>query len=179
MKLLKTICAVSLLAASSIASADATFSNEITVDDNVGYNYFSVAADMTDVSVESFAWDNVNFMDSDMFVFEWNNGVIGALVGENDDNGGLGTSSSGLDSYVEMTLNAGSYVVAVSDYNLNEQDARDGFNTNIDMYSGRYSTYDVVVLGQGVSAVPEPSVLALMFGGLGLVGLMARRSRKA
>jgi len=29
-----------------------------------------------------------------------------------------------------------------------------------------------------VSAVPEPSVLALMLGGLGFVGFMAARSRK-
>ncbi len=40
--------------------------------------------------------------------------------------------------------------------------------------SSRNTDYD----GPYISAVPEPSVLALMFGGLGLVGLMAYRSKK-
>ena len=41
---------------------------------------------------------------------------------------------------------------------------------------GAYGTYDVDAV---LAPVPEPSTLGLMFGGMGLVGLMAYRARKA
>lgn len=41
---------------------------------------------------------------------------------------------------------------------------------------GTYGTYDIDAV---LAPVPEPSTLGLMFGGLGLVGLLAYRSRKA
>lgn len=61
-----------------------------------------------------------------------------------------------------------SYILPAGDYTINlSGDFGDGFG-------GAYA------LGAQVLApVPEPSTLGLMFGGLGLVGLLAYRSRKA
>ena len=45
-------------------------------------------------------------------------------------------------------------------------------------YGGVYFQSTEYGMGPFISAVPEPSTLGLMFGGLGLVGLMAYRSKK-
>ncbi|GKT12877.1 MAG: hypothetical protein ISEC1_P1868 [Thiomicrorhabdus sp.] len=63
-------------------------------------------------------------------------------------------------------------------------------NGSFELYGAQTSAIDELRLNLGthylvdnidltVSPVPEPSVIALMLGGLGLVGLMANRRRQA
>ena len=170
MKLLKTASLAALMSVSSMASADILFEmGNITADDTVGWHVFTLTQDtMVDIDVIS-----TSDMDPDSFLFaneyDTMTGYIsGDLLAENDN---ADYSNGNYNSHMEIWLTAGSYVIATGDYNMEESDARMDYH---DDYVPTYGTYEVTV-----SAVPEPSVLALMFGGLGLVGLMARRSRKA
>lgn len=78
----------------------------------------------------------------------------------------------------------GSLVYTSGDFTINDQNATLitlGW-TNIDSLvihnTGLHWAMDDFVFNS-VAVVPEPSVLGLMFGGLGLVGLMAYRARQA
>jgi len=126
--------------------------------------------------------DNNDKLDSYLYLFA--NDLNGLLMGADDD-GGLGNdgSISSLDSFMTLALSAGSYVLAIGDYNLNETEARAAFNGNnsADTLIGRYtisisSDADFSVGGAtSPSAIPEPATFAIF--ALGLVGLFARSSR--
>lgn len=74
------------------------------------------------------------FIDSYIYLFEaapGERGGLGALVAVNDDdfeNGFEDGSVEGLDSYLRAFLNPGEYVLAISTYNLSEEEARAGVN---------------------------------------------------
>lgn len=74
------------------------------------------------------------FIDSYIYLFEaapGERGGLGALVDFNDDdfeNGFEDGSVEGLDSYLRAFLNPGEYVLAISTYNLSEEEARAGVN---------------------------------------------------
>jgi hypothetical protein len=53
------------------------------------------------------------------------------------------------------------------------------FTTYVPGYMYGFTDFDVAVDNISVSAVPEPSTYAMMFGGLGLVGWMKRRKSRA
>ncbi|MBN8988838.1 MAG: PEP-CTERM sorting domain-containing protein [Rhizobiales bacterium] len=102
--------------------------------------------------------------------------LTGALLGTNDDHGGVFDGSiSGLDSFLAVNLAAGNYILAVASccHYGSEADARTATNSSA---SGDYR----VTFSDGVTvagAIPEPSTWAMMILGFAGVGFMAYRRR--
>ncbi|MES9833977.1 MAG: DVUA0089 family protein [Candidatus Thiodiazotropha sp. DIVDIV] len=128
---------------------------------SVSYTLFDQdARARTRISVNSASFD------TQIFLFE-NDGILNGsdFVSHNDDGG------PGLNSLIDRILNAGSYILAVSDFPLSFSEAISGFN-----YNNRYGSYNLrinsaanVGFSSDVSSVPEPTTLSLL--GLGLLGV--------
>lgn len=164
---------VTALLAGSVSVVNAevlTFNNFINdTTQQVGYDYFSVAQDGTDVTLAV----DAPSLDSMMYLFEYDNvnSTIGAYISHNDD------SNGGLDPLINFQLLHGNYVAAVSKFLLEESEARSGLINNAE-----FALYDLTVTGNGVSklavaAVPEPEAYAMFLAGLGLLGFAARRKQ--
>ena len=172
--LFKFAAASLLVAATTSAQAfdNVTLYNWIgETQSTVGYNVFEVDQ-ATMLTVETFEAGSNTFgpgFDPVMYIFEYSNGVIGNLVGYDDDSGTK--ASFNYNAKFTDTFDAGTYIVAVSTYDFSEEEARGGYNPSNE-YRG-WGSYTLTI-----SAVPEPSTYALMLGGLGLVGFMAARRKK-
>lgn len=77
----------------------------------------------------------IAFIDSHIYVFRdtpvRGNGKLGELMGSNDDDfeNGFGDGTLyGYDSYLELALTPGNYVLAISTFNMSEAEARSGVN---------------------------------------------------
>ena len=120
-------------------------------------------------------------LDSEIFLFAFDPfgdlGLLGTLLGEDDD-GGLGSdgSTSDRDSFLSLFLLSGDYVVAISDFALNEANVRDGIN-NTSM-PGTFANYEIRISGDTrlPTAVSEPATLGLL--GFGLLAVWAARRRR-
>ena len=131
---------------------------------------------------------------ADIQIWLFNGSVANAnLVSSNDDSGGTfgDGSTNGLDSYMSLSLSAGSYIIAVATCCTNVGDITDnGTQASTSFYSPGFNDastaqYRLTILGDvnlNLTAVPEP---ATALGSLGLIllgstGIRYRRlSRKA
>lgn len=152
----------SLILASSLVSAEDYALGDITSS--------TVDMDTSSISVGAFT-DNFNFTLSEGNIFSALATSSIASISEFtdislEDMVGTTYDISGVFSVAEFTevstggstfLDAGSYILSIS---------------------GVASAYSTGYTLNTVTAVPEPSTIALMLGGLGMVGFMAARRRK-
>ena len=121
-------------------------------------------------------------LDSQIYLFDFASGgdlgMLGALVGSNDDGHGAGFgdgSNHRYDSFLSLALGAGSYVLSISDHFFTADEARLGMDITGTGFPGTFADYQITFTGIDVSPVPLPAALPLLLGGLGVMGFVGRR----
>lgn len=121
-------------------------------------------------------------LDSQIYLFDYDNGgdlgMLGTLVGANDDGyeAGYGDGSNHrYDSFLSLSLGAGSYVLSISDFLFTEAEARLGMDTTGSNFPGTFADYQITFTGIDVAPVPLPAALPLMLAGMGALGFVGRR----
>ena len=197
MKLLKTASLAALMSVSSMASAevllqiDLSVTDMITINATSGNSYETVSgSDITGFYMDAF------FGSSEILNDSLVSGDLTSYLNTSDGSPDLFTS----DSDTGTGLNIWSYADGPTSDFLAGETAFSGsatWNISSDAYTAAlagagmgtiYFAADdagdisgATALGEWevITAVPEPATYALMFGGLGLVGLMAARRKKA
>lgn len=133
----------------------------------------------------------IAYIDSYIYLFH-DDGFLdsGDFIAENDDSEETfdDGSISGLDAYLSIDLDAGSYILAIGAYDLNQGDAINGFNpanfypVTVDEFGDEiendHGDYQITFAGDvNVSAVPVP-IAAWLFGS-GLIGLFGLKKYKS
>jgi len=198
-KLPVALAVSTLFAVGSVNAADFDFSGNIANHNDVIRINFSLASDAANVDVWTNSFQNaVNF---DPITSVWvQSGSDYTLVGQNDDNASIRPDQTYYDSGLTFaSLAAGNYLFSIGTYAnfaagtlLSEGFAYDGqapiplsdwcqpashcgMGTFYDVHLSGVDSAQNNTPGTPVSAVPEPQTYAMLLGGLGLLGFMARR----
>lgn len=140
-----------------------------TGDDTFDYYSFTLSRESTVILDIDYG-----MQDFDSVLSLWK--ADGTFFGQNDDKYspdvvGAGGSVSGFDSFMQTTLQAGTYVVGVALYKSY------GADGGWDAISRPVPTGADYTLHATVGAVPEAETYAMMLAGLGLVGFAASRRK--
>jgi hypothetical protein len=198
MKLLSSLLfSISLLAANAASAlpTNYSFTGNLANDDQVQLFNFSVAAPST-VTLRTWSYAGGTNAAGQVIAAGGFDPILalfnssGVRINQNDDGGASvaadPVTGEHFDTYLSSVLGAGTYTVSVSQYaNFAGANLSDGFpgsgRTGFVDVDGDVRTsawaFDILGVESAVqTAVPEPSVLALL--GLGLFGFAAARRRK-
>lgn len=141
--------------------------------ENGGYDYYSFTLTSSSTVILDIDYGMPGF---DAVIGLWYSD--GTYIAQNDDyyslSAGSGGSVSSLDSFIQIELQAGSYVVGVASFPA--YGGWNGWDTATDI-SNPIPTGVYYTLHTSVGAVPEAETYAMMLAGLGLVGAAATRRR--
>lgn len=182
----KMMAALALAATMGLAQAGVTFSTPVSVAaEDVTYLQFTWNGDNDGFQI----WTSGSTRDPELFLL---NASGTQVLAYNDD-------WYGLESLISYAGSAGTYWIAVGQYNLTAEEALAGFNPS--SFWDANGAFTTTLSGQAVDrygmdrgdfsyvgaptttppgsrgAVPEPASLALAGLGLGLAGLFRRRRR--
>ncbi len=152
----KMMLAASLLLASNFAAA-AVYNLDLTT----GSDIQIVGATSTGLTLDIFEFtlDQDSILDQDLAYFGNYNPIEFSIFDSTNAAVAAAVMVNSVLTIDDLFLQAGDYVTVVAS-----------------QFGGGFGAY---ALGTSVSPVPEASTLAMMLGGLGLVGFMARRRRQA
>ena len=160
MKFIKSTLAAAVLAASFSANAATVNFGDVTAESGFGFSNNGTGL-FSDTMTFTLTTDKV--VDAVLFSFSFSTPTNTI----NNFWATLSEANFGVIASMPITTNfmSGMTIAPAGDYSL-----------TLSGDFGTYGTYDIDAV---LAPVPEPSTLGLMFGGLGLVGLLAYRSRKA
>ena len=175
--------ALTLVTFAQAQAVDFSFSGNIANHNDVAQIAFTLANDVTNVSVWTDSFQNgANF---DPITAVWSEfGSDWTLVDENDDNPHIAPGQSYYDSGLQFaTLNAGNYLFTIARFDnfargiiLSEGFFRDS-EEPIALADG--TTSYSVHLSDSIPMVPEPETYAMLLAGLGILGFMACRRKES
>lgn len=194
--LLLGVC-VAVLAALPAAGDSVTVLGEIlTVGDDSTVDWVTFTTDANDVVSFDMLANGIDFgggasnLDPEIFLFAGADpsNVANLLLASNDDDGlanDTNGSISGVDSFLGINLAAGTYTLAIGDFNLTEADARAQLHTGdeikqpgsyqVDIFAESANISNVLLNGQAI--VPVPPAVGIGLLGAGIV-MVANRKRK-
>lgn len=187
--MLNKIIATSGLALVTFAQAQAvdfSFSGNIVNHNDVAQIAFTLATDVTNVSVWTDSYQSsTNF---DPITAVWRElGSDWTLVGENDDANIVPGQTQYDSGLLFPTLNAGNYLFTIARYSnfaegtLLSQGFR--FDSEAPLALSDFTSdgafYSVHLSDSFISPVPEPETYTMLLAGLGLLGFMARRRKES
>jgi len=180
------ISALTLVTFSQAQAVDFSFSGNIVNHNDVAQIAFTLATDVTNVSVWTDSFQSgTNF---DPITAVWREfGSDWALVGENDDYPFIASGQTFYDSGLQFsTLNAGNYMFTITKFSnfaagtLLSQGFIFDSQAPIALSGGSY--YSVHLSDSIIPPpppIPEPETYAMLLAGLGLLGFMARRRKES
>ena len=159
MTFIKSTVAAAIISAMSLNAHAATV-NFGNVTDNFGFG-FSSNGSGTFSDTLTFSLTEDKMVEAVLFSFSFSSMTISDFWATLSEDG------YGVIATMPITSNfeSGMAVAMAGDYTLT--------------LSGDYGTYGTYDIDAVLSPVPEPSTLGLMFGGIGLIGILAARSRIA
>lgn len=185
---MKRLLAAALLglSAANANALDFTFTGSLEHREDVAFFDFSLASLTTDVRAWTDSFQNgVNF---DPIIAIWQQvGGDWSLVGQNDDNPGVGPGQTSWDAGLNfVSLAAGNYRLSVTPYDnfangsLLSQGFRFDGQSGIGHGRGDFFRVNLsnVDSADVVSPVPEPETYAMLLAGMALVAGAARRRKQ-
>ncbi len=165
-KSIKTLAVIAVLAcAPGMVNANVITTNGVL--NAGGVNYF--AFDVTNSGFFSLSLTSSDF-DTELFLF---GGTLSNLLESDDDSG------SGLNSFIDRTLNIGHYIAAIGAYNLTSSEAAGGSNPG-NRGNGDYRLRISANNGTAQpTAVSEPGTLAMFGAGMMALAFIRRRKTAA
>lgn len=172
----------SLIASMALISS----ANAVTFVEKNDAGYSALTSQFVDKKADKINGSLKNNDSIDMFAFNWGGGVFSASTASNFDPmlflfNSTGTKlafnddRNGLQSYLNLNLNKGKYLLAINQFSHNYDGQIGGF-ANAPAFRGQNGNYSITFNRAVEGKVPEPASLGLL--GIAALGVAFARRRK-